>query len=296
MPQAIESAGLDKGIMRHVVEQQQMPWLELVLEKPVAHEIPGQAAIAAKTVTVRVIAKPLFPVGRIGSQFRPVGRSMDGPVHLRHVRQLQAIGHVGGKRNIHDRRPDIAIVHDILHPSQQEAGFPDKSRPRFKNDLQMRPFLAEHLQTGLEFFQIIALAGHQMATAEIDPFQTRQIGRKMRLESIYQMTGIFGIGFAQGMAMETLQPFGHILRPGQVASHDPQTGTGRTRVIDSLHMRMQFRIDPQAERNPGISRTGHLLVTMELVQRIESHMRTHPGHLFHLVLVIRRRIGISRTT
>ena len=153
----------------------------------------------------------------------------------------------------------------------------------------MRPFLAEHLQTGLEFFQIIALAGHQMAAAEIDPFQTRQIGGKMRLESIYQMTGILGIGLAQGMAMETFNPLGHILRPGQVTSHDPQTGTGRTRVIDSLHMRMQFRIDPQAERNTGIGRTSHRLITMELVQRIESHMRTHPGHLFHLVLVIRGR-------
>ena len=52
MGYTIEHIGLDRGVMDHILENQLLADLELMVELPESEEIPGETTVAAQPVNV----------------------------------------------------------------------------------------------------------------------------------------------------------------------------------------------------------------------------------------------------
>ena len=52
MGYTIEHIGLDRGVMDHILENQLLADLELMIELPVSEEITGETTVAAQPVNV----------------------------------------------------------------------------------------------------------------------------------------------------------------------------------------------------------------------------------------------------
>ena len=79
-------------------------------------------------------------------------------------------------------------------------------------------------------FGVVFLVGHQMASAEVDPFQLREPCRELVFDMCQGVLELFGSALAMAMAMEALDVGRQLLR--QLISGDTEARARCTRVID----------------------------------------------------------------
>ena len=174
MVDAVEHIGLHRGVVYHVLKDDSFAYLQLVVEAPISHVVSTEARISSQTIGI----------GALSAHFR----TPDGWL----VGHFQAIGHVAREADVQDGGAYAAVLHNVHHFGCKHPGLPGEGRARLKDDAQVGITPVQALQQADEVFYILILAGHQMAAAQVQPFQlgepSGELGYQMR-QSMLQGIG-----------------------------------------------------------------------------------------------------------
>ena len=173
---------------------------------------------------------------------------------------------MAGKTDVEDSRTDAFVLHDIHDMRYQRSRLPGEGTAGFQNHLQPGIAATEILHHGDEQFHIIVLACHQMAAAEVDPFQLREPSGKFLLDTNERPLEHIRPTLAVAMAMEAFDIVGQLLR--QLVGRHAESCAWRTGVIQQgLHLRV-LRIDTKSDGHP----LRPLMIALILRKRVKGQM------------------------
>ena len=144
MVNSIEHIRLYSGVMYHVLKDDSLPYLQLMVETPQSHIVAAQAGVSSKAIDVRARIAHL--------------RS----THCRLIGHLQTIRHVARKANVENGGTNAAVFQDVHYIRAQHTGLSSKSGTGLKNDLKMWIAPLQALQQTDKMLYIIILTRHQM--------------------------------------------------------------------------------------------------------------------------------------
>ena len=223
MMNTVEHGGFHSGIMYHVLKDDELTYLQRMIEAPVAYEIATEAGVASHAIDV-------------GPFFAKCGASNHGL-----VRHLQTVGHVASKADVKDSGLDPTVFYDIHHLGREHSRLPSKSRSRLQDDVQIRIALVKSSQQTYQVGHIIILARHQMATTEVQPLQFRKPVSELLFQVLQRMLQCVGGGFSVAMAMEALDAFRQFFR--QLLCQEAETCPWSAGIVKvGLYLRV-LRID-----------------------------------------------------
>jgi hypothetical protein len=94
---------------------------------------------------------------------------------------------------------------------------------------------------------IIALAGHEMSSAEVNPLELREPGRELIYNMYERARESVGAALTMTMDMKTFDGFGEFTGRREVLGQDAEAGTGSTGVIQLCLYLTVLWIHTQAE-------------------------------------------------
>ena len=91
------------------------------------------------------------------------------------------------------------VVDNIEHRALQVTGTPDVGTARFQGYVQVGVALFERLQGGNQPLHVVALMSHQVAAAEVKPFDLLQVVAELRAGTLDQGSGGRRVALAEGV-------------------------------------------------------------------------------------------------
>ena len=283
MGDTVKRVGLNGGVVNHIFEDNFFAHLQLMVERPIAHPVARETAVAAEAVK-----PPPCPLQMEGGLLRRANLVLHvlGATHLGIIGHLQTVGHVAGEADVEDGGADALVLYDVNHAADQRTGLPGKGAAWFEDNLQVGIALMETLHETHQSLDVVVLARHQMATAEVNPLYLREPLRKLLLNMLQRALKDVGAALTMTMAMEATNVAGQLL--WQLVGSDAKAGAWGTRVVEQcLYLRI-FGIDAQAQR----ALPCPLVETLILRQRVERQMTGAAHDVVELVVFVSRRIGM----
>ena len=270
---AVEHGGFDGGVVYHVFEDDALAHGELVVEVPVAHVVAAQARVAAHAVGVQA-----------------GGRSGDGAADGGLVGHLETVGHVAGKGYVEYGGAYAVVLDDVDHGRYQRARLPAECAAGLEYDLEVGVALLEVAQESYQVVGVVALAGHQVAAAHVEPFDLRQQVAESLFDPHEGLLEVVGGRLAQRVEV---QPLDALRQVRQLVGRDAQPRTGGTGVVEVGLDLGVFGVDAQSARHAVA--VGHDLgvEVLELAQRVEGDVAAVPQDGGEIALGVGWRIGVG---
>ena len=275
MRDTVKRVGLNGGVVNHIFEDNLFAYLQLMVERPIAHPVARETAVAAKTVGVSCW---LLAVG--------CWLHMLCATHLGEIGHLQTVGHVAGEADVEDGGADALVLYDVDHAADQRSGLPGKGAAWFEDNLQVGIALMETLHETHQSLDVVVLARHQMSTAEVNPLYLWEPLAELLLNMLQGALKDVGAALTVTMAMEATDVAGQLL--WQLVGSNAKAGAWGTRVVEQrLYLRI-LGIDAQAQRTLPCP----LVETLILRERVERQMTGAAHDVVELVVFVSRRIGM----
>ncbi len=201
MGYAVEHAGLHRRVVDHVLENHVVARMQLAVERPCAHVVAAQAAVAAQTVE-------MLPLAGLRARLADVGRQRLGTPHGGLVGHLQTIGHVACEADVEYGGAYAPILHHVHHLREQRTRLPGECRPGFEDQPQMRVTFVQTVEQTYQKPDVVPLAGHEVAAAQIEPLYLPEPRCETRFEMFERMRERRAVRLAVAMAVESLYALG----------------------------------------------------------------------------------------
>ena len=237
MGHTVEHRCLHRSVVEHVLEDDVLPHLQLMVESPALHEVAAQAGVASKPIDVWFVAAAALVDDTRSTHARMIGH-------------LQAVGHVAGKADVEDGSLDSVVLHDVLHLAHQRPRLPAKGTAWLQYHVKPRIALVELLQRGHQTVDVIVAAGHQMAATEVDPFQLRKPPSELILDMGQRTLKGIASTLAVAMDMEARDVGRQLL--GQTRRQDSEARAWRTRIVEQGLNLTVFRVDSQPHQQLAV--------------------------------------------
>ena len=266
MVNTVEHRGLDGGVVNHVFEEDALTYLQGLVEAPRAHVVATEAGVTTQAVDVwaAITHASIANDGLIG--------------------HLQTVGHVAGEAHVEDGSADTAVFNDIDHLGAEYTSLPSERRAGLQDDTQVGIAGMEPLQEDNEMVDVIVLAGHEVATAQVEPLQLGKPTGKTGFEVNQGALQLVRGGLAVAMTMKALDALRELV--GQLVGHHAKASTWGAGVIEfSLDLGV-FGIDTQAAGD-GLARGDyHGVEALELGEGVEGDVTATAHNLGEIGLGI----------
>jgi len=141
----------------------------------------------------------------------PTGGVREEPhLHFGMIGHFEAVGHVTGEADVEDGCLDSVVFHDVNNAGYEGTGLPGKSAAGFQYHLKVRPSGVEVTQGLNQEFNIVVLAGHQMAAAKVYPLELREPWRELIYNMYERARESLGAALAVAVDMETFDILGEV--------------------------------------------------------------------------------------
>lgn len=202
-------------------------------EAPVAHEVAGEAGVAAEAIYVG---------GGGQSQRGGVGQRLRA-AHSGVVGHFEAVGHVAGEGHVEQGGLDAVVLHDVHDGGHERAGLPGEGRARLKDEAQAGVLAAEGLQQADEVGRVVVLPRHEVAAAEVEPLDAVEPAAELLLDVRQRVLQGVAAALAVAMAVEALYAVGQ--RVGQVLGQHAEARAGGAGIVEFRLYLAVFRVDAQ---------------------------------------------------
>ena len=153
MAYTVEHGGFYRGVVVHILEDDVLANLQVMVKLPVAQVVATETAASAETV------------GGLR------GRCLYSSAHSGHIRHLKTVGHVACKRHVENGGSDAFILHNVNNLCYKRACLPAEGTAGFKYHVQPRIAAVEVAQQTYKQRYVIIGASHKVAAAKVYPFQ-----------------------------------------------------------------------------------------------------------------------------
>lgn len=186
-------------------------------------------------------------------------------LHFRIIRHFEAVGHVAGEADVEDGGADAVVLHDVDYAGHEGACLPGEGTAGFEYHAQVWPSGVEVAQGLDEQLHVVVLAGHEVASAEVDPFQTGKPGGELINYMYERARESLGGALAMAVDVESFDFLREVVGRGEVAGEDSEAGAWGAGVVElSLYLAV-LGVDAEAKRpTPNPSRQGGASEPFEL--------------------------------
>lgn len=149
-----------------------------------------------------------------------------------------------------------------------------------------------------EEFHIIALAGHEMSSAEVNPLELREPGRELIYNMYERARESVGAALTMTMDMKTFDGFGEFAGRREVLGQDAEAGTWGAGIVEFCLYLAVFGVNAQAEGRssptPRPPCEGWGYKAMKLREAVEGDVRGAAKDLREIMLGVGGAVGVGR--